>query len=71
MKGRINIMAAAKIVSKNSLSIKGIITITDNNEIMVEIEDVSEPISLLSLLEDNGLVEKDVTISVNSSTELM
>ena len=64
-------MAAAKIVSKNSLSIKGIITITDNNEIMVEIEDVSEPISLLSLLEDNGLVEKDVTISVNSSTELM
>lgn len=64
-------MAAAKIVSKNSLSIKGVITVTDNNEIMVEIEDVSEPISLLSLLEDNGLVEKDVTISVNSSTELM
>lgn len=64
-------MAAAKIVSKNSLSIKGIITVTDNNEIMVEIEDVTEPISLLSLLEDNGLVEKDVTISVNSSVELM
>lgn len=62
---------AAKIVSKNSLSIKGIITVTDNNEIMVEIEDVSEPISLLSLLEDNGLVEKDVAISVNSSVELM
>ena len=64
-------MASAKIVSKNSLSIKGIITVTDNNEIMVEIEDVSEPLSLLSLLEDNGLVEKDITISVNSSTELM
>ena len=64
-------MAAAKIVSKNSLSIKGIITVTDNNEIMVEIEDVAEPISLLSLLEDNGLVEKDVSISVNSSVELM
>ena len=64
-------MAAAKIVSKNSLSIKGIITVTDNNEIMVEIEDVTEPISLLSLLEDNGLVEKDVAISVNSSVELM
>lgn len=64
-------MAAAKIISKNSLSIKGIITITDNNEIMVEIEDVAEPISLLSLLEDNGLVEKDVTISINSSVELM
>ena len=64
-------MAAAKIVSKNSLSIKGVIEITDNNEIMVAIEDVEEPISLLSLLEDNGLVEKDVTISVNSSTELM
>lgn len=64
-------MAAAKIVSKNSLSIKGVITVTDNNEIMVEIEDVAEPISLLSLLEDNGLVEKDVTISVNSSVELM
>lgn len=62
---------AAKIVSKNSLSIKGIITVTDNNEIMVEIEDVTEPISLLSLLEDNGLVEKDVAISVNSSVELM
>ena len=62
---------AAKIVSKNSLSIKGIITVTDNNEIMVEIEDVSEPLSLLSLLEDNGLVEKDVAISVNSSVELM
>lgn len=62
---------AAKIVSKNSLSIKGIITVTDNNEIMVEIEDVTEPISLLSLLEDNGLVEKDVSISVNSSVELM
>ena len=64
-------MATAKIVSKNSLSIKGIITVTDNNEIMIEIEDVSEPISLLSLLEDNGLVEKEVAISVNSSTELM
>ena len=64
-------MAASKIVSKNSLSIKGIITVTDNNEIMVEIEDVTEPISLLSLLEDNGLVEKDVSISVNSSVELM
>ena len=64
-------MAAAKIVSKNSLSIKGVIEITDNNEIMVAIEDVEEPISLLSLLEDNGLVEKDVTISVNSFTELM
>jgi hypothetical protein len=38
---------------------------------MVEIEDVAEPISLLSLLEDNGLVEKDVSISVNSSVELM
>ena len=64
-------MAAAKIVSKNSLSIKGVITVTDNNEIMVEIKDVAEPISLLSLLEENGLVEKDVTISVNSSVELM
>lgn len=64
-------MAAAKIVSKNSLSIKGIITVTDNNEIFIEVEDVAEPISLLSLLEDNGLVEKDVTISVNSSVELM
>lgn len=62
---------AAKIVSKNSLSIKGIITVTDNNEIFIEVEDVAEPISLLSLLEDNGLVEKEVTISVNSSTELM
>jgi hypothetical protein len=62
---------AAKIVSKNSLSIKGIITVTDNNEIFIEVEDVAEPISLLSLLEDNGLVEKDVSISVNSSVELM
>lgn len=69
MKGK-NIMAA-KIVSKNSLSIKGIITVTDNNEIFIEVEDVAEPISLLSLLEDNGLVEKDVAISVNSSVELM
>ena len=64
-------MAAAKIVSKNSLSIKGVITVTDNNEIFIEVEDVAEPISLLSLLEDNGLVEKDVSISVNSSVELM
>lgn len=70
MKGK-NIMAAAKIVSKNSLSIKGIITVTDNNEIFIEVEDVAEPISLLSLLEENGFVEKDVTISVNSSVELM
>lgn len=62
---------AAKIVSKNSLSIKGIITVTDNNEIFIEVEDVAEPISLLSLLEDNGLVEKDVAISINSSVELM
>ena len=62
---------AAKIASKNSLSIKGIITVTDNNEIFIEVEDVAEPISLLSLLEDNGLVEKDVSISVNSSVELM
>ena len=69
MKGKY--IMAAKIVSKNSLSIKGIITVTDNNEIFIEVEDVAEPISLLSLLEDNGLVEKEVTISVNSSTELM
>ena len=62
---------AAKIVSKNSLSIKGVIMITDNNEIMLDIEDVAEPISLLTLLEDNGLVDKEVTISVNSSVELM
>lgn len=62
---------AAKIVSKNSLSIKGVITVADNNEIFIEVEDVAEPISLLSLLEDNGLVEKDVTIGVNSSVELM
>ena len=62
---------AAKIVSKNSLSIKGVISITDNNEIMVEIEDVVEPVSLLALLEDNGLVEKEVAISVNSSVDLI
>ena len=62
---------ASKIVSKNSLSIKGVISITDNNEIMVEIEDVVEPVSLLALLEDNGLVEKEVAISVNSSVDLI
>ena len=62
---------AAKIVSKNALSIKGVISITDNNEIMVEIEDVSEPISLLSLLEDNNLVEKEVSIGINSSIDLV
>ena len=62
---------ASKIVSKNSLSIKGVISITDNNEIMVEIEDVSEPISLLSLLEDNNLVEKEVSIGINSSIDLV
>lgn len=62
---------AAKIVSKNSLSIKGVISITDNNEIMVEVEDVSEPISLLSLLEDNNLVEKEVSIGINSSIDLV
>lgn len=62
---------AAKIVSKNSLSIKGVIMITDNNEIMLDIEDVAEPISLLTLLEDNGLVDKEVAISVNSSVDLV
>ena len=62
---------AAKIVSKNSLSIKGVIMITDNNEIMLDIEDVAEPIPLLTLLEDNGLVDKEVTISVNSSVDLV
>ena len=62
---------AAKIVSKNSLSIKGVIEVTDNNEIVVQVEDIAEPISLLALLEDNNLVEKEITISVNSSTELM
>ena len=62
---------ASKIVSKNSLSIKGVISITDNNEIMVEIEDVSEPISLLSLLEDNNLIEKEVSIGINSSIDLV
>ena len=62
---------AAKIVSKNSLSIKGVIMITDNNEIMLDVEDVAEPISLLTLLQDNGLVDKEVTISVNSSVDLV
>lgn len=62
---------AAKIVSKNSLSIKGVIEVTDNNEIMVQVEDVAEPISLLTLLEDNGLVDKEVAISVNSSVDLV
>lgn len=38
---------------------------------MVQVEDVAEPISLLTLLEDNGLVDKEVAISVNSSVDLV
>lgn len=59
----------AKIVKKNSLSIKGVLNVnTNDNKILVEIEN-DEPIKLADLLQ--GYDGSDVSISVNESVDIV
>ena len=58
----------AKVVSKSSLSIKGIADIGDN-KFLIEVEDCPEPVNLLKLAKDfNG---KEITVEINHSDELV
>lgn len=61
-------MAKANVIRKNTLGIKGILNVdTENNRVLVEIED-GEALELASLLDDfNG---SDVAISVGESIEI-
>lgn len=61
-------MAKANVVRKNSLAIKGILNVdTDNNTVVVEIED-DEVMELASLLRDfNG---SEVSISVGETIDI-
>lgn len=61
-------MAKANVVRKNTLGIKGVLSVdTENNRVVVEIED-GEALELASLLDDfNG---SDVAISVGESIEI-
>ena len=61
-------MAKANVIRKNTLGIKGILNVdTDNNRVVVEIED-GEALELASLLDDfNG---SDVAITVGESIEI-
>jgi hypothetical protein len=60
-------MSKASVTTKQSLSARGILNL-GGDEILIEIED-GEVVSLVELLKDfDG---REVTISVNNSTDLM
>lgn len=58
----------AKIVKKNSLSIKGVLNVnTNDNKILVETEN-DEPFKLADLLQ--GYDGSEVSISINESVDI-
>ena len=57
----------AKVVQKESLSVKGILNIKDN-KLLIEIEDAEKPFDLAELAE--SFDGKDVSISVSCQEEL-
>ena len=58
----------AKISKKKSISLKGIVSITEDNQIVFEVEDIPEVVELANLLEDfNG---QEISLSVNQTEEI-
>lgn len=58
----------SKISKKKSISLKGIVSITEDNQIVFEVEDMPEVVELANLLEDfNG---QEISLSVNQTEEI-
>ena len=58
----------SKISKKKSISLKGIVSITEDNQIVFEVEDMPEGVELANLLEDfNG---QEISLSVNQTEEI-
>ena len=58
----------SKISKKKSISLKGIVSITEDNQIIFEVEDMPEVVELANLLEDfNG---QEISLSVNQTEEI-
>ena len=58
----------AKISKKKSISLKGIVSITEDNQIVFEVEDMPEVVELANLLEDfDG---QEISLSVNQTEEI-
>lgn len=58
----------AKISKKKSISLKGIVSITEDNQIVFEVEDMPEVVELANLLKDfNG---QEISLSVNQTEEI-
>ena len=58
----------SKISKKKSISLKGIVSITEDNQIVFEVEDMPEVVELSNLLEDfDG---QEISLSVNQTEEI-
>ena len=58
----------SKISKKKSISLKGIVSITEDNQIIFEIEDMPEVVELANLLDDfDG---QEISLSVNQTEEI-
>lgn len=58
----------SKISKKKSISLKGIVSITEDNQIVFEVEDMPEVVELANLLEDfDG---QEISLSVNQTEEI-
>ena len=58
----------SKISKKKSISLKGIVSITEDNQIIFEVEDMPEVVELANLLEDfDG---QEISLSVNQTEEI-
>ena len=58
----------AKVSKKKSFSAKGVLTIDDNNQIMIEVEDIDEPLNLAEYLAD--FLDQEVSISCTQVTDI-
>lgn len=58
----------AKVSKKKSFSAKGVLIIHDNNQVMIEVEDIDEPISLVDYLSD--FADQEVSISCTQVTDI-
>ena len=57
-----------KISKKKSISLKGIVSITEDNQIVFEVEDMPEVVELANLLDDfDG---QEISLSVNQTEEI-
>lgn len=58
----------SKISKKKSISLKGIVSITEDNQIVFEVEDMPEVVELANLLDDfDG---QEISLSVNQTEEI-